>query len=150
MENKTEVVDEYKWGKKLDGTPKKQPGRKASGVVTQTRNRFVYLGKIVGRGQPSIDQLRGRRQITVPADFNPENYDPAVHGLGVRLPEDDVKVAEFEARELARKAKKVKTPEASSEGAAAQPVSAVGTEVASPEANAASQTATPDSGTTEF
>ncbi len=102
------VSETAKYGIKLDGTPKNKPGRKATGKVNKTKNIFVYRGQVVSRGKPSLEQVKHRRQVVVPAGVA---YDPAVHGIGVRLPQDDVRAAEWEVeianRELARKAAKV-------------------------------------------
>jgi hypothetical protein len=103
-----QVTNTYKYGTKLDGTPKNKPGRKATGKVNKTKMIFVYRGTVVSRGKPSLEQVKHRRQVVVPAGVA---YDAAVHGGGVRLPEDDVRAAEWEVeianRELARKAAKV-------------------------------------------
>ncbi len=106
--NGQQVTNTYKYGTKLDGTPKNKPGRKATGKVNKTKMIFVYRGTVVSRGKPSLEQVKHRRQVVIPAGAT---YDAAVHGLGVRLPEDDARATEWEAeianRELARKAAKV-------------------------------------------
>jgi hypothetical protein len=106
--NMAAETDIYKYGKKLDGTPKNKPGRKATGKVNKIKMIFVYRGQVVSRGKPSLEQVKHRRQVVVPAGVT---YDPAVHGIGVRLPEDDKRVEDWELpianRELARKAAKV-------------------------------------------
>ena len=103
-----QVTDTYKYGTKLDGTPKSKPGRKATGKVNKTKTIFVYRGQVVTRGKPSLEQIKYRRRVVVPAGTT---YDAAVHGVGVRLSEDDARATEWEAeivnRELARKAAKV-------------------------------------------
>jgi hypothetical protein len=105
--NGQQVTNTYKYGTKLDGTPKNKPGRKATGKVNKTKIIFVHDGKVVTRGKPSLEQVKHRRQVVVPAGVT---YDPTVHGVGVRLPEDDQRAKDMELtianRELARKAAK--------------------------------------------
>lgn len=103
-ENGQLVSETAKYGIKLDGTPRQKPGRKATGSVNKTKNIFVYHGKVVLRGKPSLEQVKHRRRVVIPAGAT---YDAQVHGLGERLPEDDQRVVEWEAeianREVARK-----------------------------------------------
>lgn len=110
------VSETAKYGIKLDGTPKQKPGRKATGSVNKTKTIFVYHGKVVSRGKPSLEQVKHRRQVVIPAGAT---YDAAVHGLGTRLESDNQRVVEWEReianRELARKAAKVAAQPASPE-----------------------------------
>lgn len=105
----TGIVSETKYGTKLDGTPKSKPGRKATGQVNKTKTIFVYRGNVVGRGKPSLEQVKHRTQVIIPAN---EVYSEQKHGVGVRLGEDDTRVTEWTneiaQRESARKAVKVR------------------------------------------
>lgn len=116
-ENGQAVSDVARWGVRIkDGQPKQKPGRKATGSVNKTKNIFVYRGQVVSRGKPSLEQVKHRRRVVIPAGAT---YDAAVHGLGERLAEDDQRVVEWEAeianREVARKAAKTAAQPASPE-----------------------------------
>lgn len=116
-ENGQVVSEVARWGIRIkDGLPKQKPGRKATGSVNKTKNIFVYRGKVVSRGKPSLEQVKHRRRVTLPVGVE---YDAAVHGVGERLVEDDKRVAEWEkdiaSREVARKAAKVAAQTASPE-----------------------------------
>ena len=115
-ENGQVVSEVAKYGIKLDGTPRQKPGRKATGSVNKTKTIFVYRGQVVSRGKPSLEQVKHRRRVVIPAGAT---YDAQVHGVGERLAEDDQRVVEWEAeianRELARKAAKVAAQPASPE-----------------------------------
>lgn len=86
----------HKYGLKLDGTPKLMPGRKAF----RTKTVHIVNGKaVVMRGQPSLDFLKTRLQAVIPIN---QEYNPAVHGPGVRSAADDARVAEIESLRASR------------------------------------------------
>lgn len=78
---------ENKYGFKLDGTPKKAPGRKP-GNKSVGQVFYVHNGARLKAGKPSLTVLQERRRVVLGAN---ETYDPTVH-LGERDPEDDKRV----------------------------------------------------------
>ena len=93
--NNTNVNAPY--GLKNDGTPRKAPGRKASGETM--KNVWIYPagdGDYVTRktvGRPSLDTLKGRRLVTIP---KMDEYLQSVHGIGEVQERDLVEIARLE------------------------------------------------------
>ena len=81
-----------RWGiSVLTGLPRGKPGRRpgATGKKAVGKTVYVFENQALGRGKPSDAQLAGRMVVCLQPG---ENYNPAVHGLGMRDPQDDIKL----------------------------------------------------------
>lgn len=94
--NNTNVNAPY--GLKNDGTPRKRPGKKASG--TTTKNIWVYNdgnGNYTPRkgivGRPSLETLKSRRLVTIPKN---DEYEQAKHGIGEVQERDLIEISRLE------------------------------------------------------